>query len=177
MKIVIVDKYGKVKETKLKNYDVDMLYSKAGFKVSTHFGKSHTWTDLIVEGKKYDQISIYGKKQGKAGQENKYELPPPLDTTLFFGSIVVTHLNHDNTTNDITKQEFKDIVEVLMGGYEDLDDDSDDDEEEELPEGVELDKNGYAKDGFVVDDEEEDEEDEDYEDYESEMSEEDYFKN
>ena len=175
MKIVIVDKYGKVKDTKLKNYDVDMLYSKAGFKVDTHFVKSHTWTDLIFEGKKYDQINVYGKKHGKAGQENKYELPPPLDTTLFFGSIVVTHLTHDGTTNDITKEEWKDVVEMLMGGYEDLYDDSEEDEEEELPEGVELDKNGYAKDGFVIDDDED--EDDDYEDYESEMSEEDYFKN
>jgi cobalamin biosynthesis protein CobT len=35
-------------------------------------------------------ISIWGWKEGKAGTENKHELPPPHDTELFFGDIIAT---------------------------------------------------------------------------------------
>lgn len=175
MKFIVADKYGKLKESSLKSFDENQLYTKAGFKVSTHFTKTHSWKDIQIGSSSFQIISVYGKNQGKAGQENKYELPPPIDNTLFFGSIVIVHYNHDGSVNNLTKTEWKEIYEHLMGGFEDLDDDDDEEEsEDELLEGVELDKNGYAKDGFVVDD---DENDDDYEDYESELSEDEYFKN
>ena len=32
-------------------------------------------------------INVYGKTNGKASSENKYDFPPPIDNTLFFGNI------------------------------------------------------------------------------------------
>ena len=57
----------------------------------------------------------------------------------------------------------------VFGGFESLDD-SDGDEEEEVVDPSKLNKYGYEKDGFVVDDE-----DEECLEYDSELSEEDYF--
>ena len=32
-------------------------------------------------------ISIYCKDKGRANSENKYDLPPPLDSNLYFGNM------------------------------------------------------------------------------------------
>ena len=53
------------------------------------------------------------------------------------------------------------IYDHLFGGFEDLGTDEDEDEEEDPTENIT--KTGYAKDGFVVDDDEEEDDDEDYE--------------
>ena len=31
------------------------------------------------------RLTLIGYREGKAGTENKHELPPPLDSTLYFG--------------------------------------------------------------------------------------------
>ena len=38
---------------------------------------------------KSKRIYMFGYQQGKAGQENKHDLPPPHDSLLLFGDIVV----------------------------------------------------------------------------------------
>ena len=44
----------------------------------TYGSFQHCWKTLTHE------IHLYGKKKGKAGDENKYEFPPPVDNILFF---------------------------------------------------------------------------------------------
>ena len=98
-KIVIVDKLGVLKTTTLKLTDVPAdLYKKAGFKTANDFALQHTFevkTDYTVE--------LYGKIVGKAGQENKYDFPPPADNTLFFGNGLLekrcSFTNHWRNTN------------------------------------------------------------------------------
>lgn len=113
------------------------------------------WTPTI--GTKTYDISLYGKTTGRAGNENKYELPPPVDSVLYFGKCVIA--NTDGT--NLKMSEWTAIYDHLFGGFEDLGTDEDDDEEDDPTENIT--KTGYAKDGFVVDDDEEEEDDEDYE--------------
>ena len=63
------------------------------------------------------------------------------------------------------KRVWKRVYEHLFGGFEDLGDESEEESEDELdsvpPE--KKTKNGYLKDGFVVDPEDEDSDEESYE--------------
>jgi len=166
--LLIIDKSGSIKELNVKTYSEDELYKKAGFKTADGFELATSW-DLTVGGKKYF-ISVYGKKKGRAGQENKYDFPPPIDSTLFFGSCLLVNNPEGEEVGSITNSEWEKIYEHLFGGFEDIgsedsDDESEEDDEDEL---IPKTKTGYAKDGFVVDDNEKDEESDDEEEDEEE---------
>lgn len=164
--IILIDKYGKVKEQKIKKADDTELYKKAGFKKEEGFSKRHTWQVPLGNGS-IKNISVYGKTEGSAGRENKYDFPPPIDNVLFFGTVVVVKYDANNDhLVDLTEAEWKEVYETLFGGFEDLEDEEEEDEVKEEEE-VKLTKQGYLKDDFVVDDEELE--------YESELSEEEYF--
>jgi hypothetical protein len=78
-------------------------------------------------------ISIYGWKDGNAGQENKTELPPPEDTDLYFGDILVIKSNSKGIKN-ITLNDYHTFIEESNGGFESLgsnDTDSDNDQPNE----------------------------------------------
>jgi hypothetical protein len=157
--VLIVEKSGNIKEQNIK-FDENELYKKAGHSSQTGFKCYTEWNIETLNNKSYN-ISVYGKTNGRANSENKYEFPPPIDNTLFFGNCVIVN-KHNNIPVSITGDEWDDIYEYLYGGFEDLgDEDSEEDEEDE--EGIPLTKQGYAKDGFIVDDDDIDEEDE-YED-------------
>ena len=87
--IIVIDKTGTVKETNIKEYVPNDLYKKANFKTTEGFQHRNKW-DLDLNNTKY-HISVYGKINGKAGQENKYDFPPPIDNTLFFGGCVLVN--------------------------------------------------------------------------------------
>lgn len=169
-KIVIIDKSGTVKTVSVKDFTEETLYKKAGFKTSEGFKLQHTWG--ADDGLDH-LIKLYAKKNGKAGQENKYDFPPPVDSTLFFGQCVL--VGGDLTTGkivDLTEDDWEEIYEFLFGGFEDLgSEDEDDEDEDDIETEDELEtiqkttgvivkqtKQGYAKDGFIVDDDEEEEE-------------------
>jgi hypothetical protein len=146
--IVIIDKTGIIKETNIKEYNSSELYKKANFKSAEGFSLQHKW---IVGTNQ--QIAIYGKKNGKAGQENKYDFPPPIDNVLFFGGCVLVSesILESNKINDLRITEWKAIYEKLMGGFEDLkdtDEEVDDDDEEE----DDKEPNEYVCDDFLVED-------------------------
>jgi hypothetical protein len=169
-KIVLIDKSGTVKTLNVKDFTDDTLYKKAGIKSGDGFKLQHTWN---VEDGIDQSIKLYGKTNGRAGQENKYDFPPPVDETLFFGSCIL--IGCDPTTGavvDLEKDDWDEIYEYLFGGFEDIGSD-DSSDEEDIDTEDELDaiqkstgtvikqtKQGYAKDGFIVDDED----DEDYDD-------------
>ena len=160
--IIIVEKLGSIKQVNFKNYDENELYKKAGFKTAEGF-KCHTSWTIDMDSKKYT-ISVYGKTTGKANQENKYEFPPPIDNTLFFGNCVVVKKMESNPNEvvDLSESAWNEIYETLYGGFEDLgNEDSDDDDDEDDDDDVPRTKTGYVKDGFVVDDDDDDDEDED----------------
>ena len=169
--ILVIEKNGDVREHVVKTFDESELYKKAGFKTSEGF-KSHTeWNIENLNDVSYN-ISVYGKTNGRANQENKYEFPPPIDNTLFFGSCVLVNKVNGKPVN-LRAVEWDSIYEYLYGGFDDIgneDEEDEDSEENDLP----LNKYGYAKDGFVVDDDEDAEDDyeteeEDQEDEDGEM--------
>lgn len=174
--IVLINKNSSVVEKKVKSYDEEELYKKAGFKKSDGFIVQTEWKDITVNDRVYEKIRMYGKTSGNNGKENQYEFPPPVDTTLCFGTVVLVHTSNNNEPRDLRVDEWKTVYDHLYGGFENLADDEDDDEEEEEEEvdPEMLTKQGYKKDGFIIDDDEEEEEDGDFE-YESELSEDDYF--
>jgi hypothetical protein len=146
--ILIIEKNANVKELAVKNYKEEDLYKKAGFKTSDGFIVHAKWL-VELEKKRYN-IFLYGKKTGKANQENKYELPPPVDNLLLFGNCVLVNKKENDEIENLSLKEWKSIYENLYGGFEDLNDTKFEDEEED----EDLTKEGYAKDGFIVDDKE-----------------------
>jgi len=156
--IVIVDKTGTLKSLTVKDLVKDDLYKKCGFKKADGFEKLTEWTTKISGEGKYI-TSVYGKTDGKANMENKYDFPPPIDTTLIFGSCcVICETKQDDGTIalvDLPLDLWNKIYEKLFGGFEDLAATCIEDEEEEdelaiVPEKYKT-KQGYLKDGFVVD--------------------------
>ena len=154
--ISIIDKTGSVKSTNVKTLEVSELYKKCGFKSATGFSLHHTWP-IEFNGVEY-KLQLYGKIDGKAGSENKYEFPPPVDKVLFFGSCAILNIENDVVSNMDAKM-FSDIMDYLQGGYSDIGSEEDEDETDESDIGPTT-KDGYQKDGFVVDDD--DEEDSEY---------------
>jgi len=152
--IIVIDKTGTIKETNIKEYNSAELYKKANFKSAEGFRLEHKW--IIGTNQ---QIAIYGKKNGKAGQENKYDFPPPIDTVLFFGGCVLVSENilEPNKIKDLRIAEWEAIYEKLMGGFEDLKD-TDGEDEDEDGDGEDEDKepNEYVCDDFLVEDEDDD---------------------
>lgn len=158
VRLLIVEKNGTIKESVLKTWNEEELYKKAGFKNGQGFELATTWKVDDINKKSYT-INVYGKTDGRATQENKYEFPPPIDETLFFGSCLIVNMRDDKPVS-LTSAEWTCIYEKLYGGFESLgeeDSEEDSDEYDDVPKT----KSGYAKDGFIVDDEDDDE---DYED-------------
>lgn len=155
--IIIVEKSGQLKSLNIKEYKEEELYKKCGFKKSEDFIKQTEWTAKF-DGKRYF-VMVFAKNEGKANSENKYDFPPPIDTKLFFGNcaIVAKVKNSDGTYNvtDLSIQLWNKIYERLFGGFEDLtataaEDENEEDELENVPKDKKT-KQGYLKDGFVVD--------------------------
>ena len=202
--VIIVDKSASLKSLTIKDYKEDELYKKCGFKKADGFVKQTEW-GVKIDGKKY-VVAVFAKAEGKANSENKYDFPPPVDTVLFFGSCaLVCSVKKDEAAwvlTSLSLELWEKMYEKLFGGFEDLaatcaEDEEEEDELENIPASKKT-KQGYLKDGFVVDsessddkeeygsddddeDEDEDEEEEDgpeevldLEDIGSELSEEEY---
>ena len=162
--ILIVKKNGTIESANVKNYSDADLYRKAGLKNADGFAQHASWS-AEIDGKNYT-VNLYGKTEGTAGQENKYEFPPPVDSVLFFGSCILVNVLN-NVVVDLQETEWAKIYEFLYGGFEELDDsDSDDDEDksDNTDSNLPKTKEGYAKDGFIVGDNESEEESDEDED-------------
>ena len=160
MRIVFIEKSGDTKEANIKLDSLNDLYKKCGFKSNNNFSKTNTW---CVKNNYY---SVFAKTNGRANQENKYELPPPVDNELYFGKMItikhsLKELKNVSDIQDLSKEEWESIYESLFGGFEDLGEEDSYSEEEHVPEHLKT-KDGYMKDGFVVSDES-DENDSDFE--------------
>ena len=155
--IVIIEKNNELKICKYSPEKGDELYKKCKFKKPDNFEKRHTWK-TSKKNCSFNSVSMYGRDVGKANTENKYDLPPPIDSTLYFGTIALVAQDNNNSYVNLSIEEWNKFYEDLFGGFENLADTAkaDEDEEDELddvsPEMVT--KSGYLKDGFVVDDNE-----------------------
>ena len=156
--IIIVDKTGTLKSLNVKDYKEEELFKKAGFKKVDGFIKHTDWS-VKMDGQKYS-IALYGKLDGKANMENKYDFPPPVDNLLFFGACVlvasVKNEKGEKVLTNLALDLWEKVYEKLFGGFENLALTAAEDEEEEdelaaVPKSKKTKKGGYLKDGFVVD--------------------------
>ena len=163
--VIIVEKTGSLKSLTIKDYKEEELYKKCGFKKADGFIKQTEW-GVKIDGKKYI-VSVFAKTEGKANSENKYDFPPPVDTVLFFGNCaLVCSIKKDENKWDLTSislELWEKIYEKLFGGFEDLaatcaEDEDEEDELENIPASKKT-KQGYLKDGFVVDSDSSDDKD------------------
>ncbi len=110
---------------------------------------------------KKHSLHLIGYKEGKAGTENKHELPPPLDNQLFFGDIVLLHAKEETSFVKplaMTTEEYEIFYTQMFEGFEDLDENEEEEEEEEEEE---LDEYENEDEGF--EDEEDTKEHSEYE--------------
>lgn len=155
--VIIVEKVGSLKSLTIKDYKEEELYKKCGFKKPDGFSKQTEW-GIKLDGKKY-VVALFAKTEGKANTENKYDFPPPVDTTLFFGScLLVSSVKKDDGSLGLVSlsvEQWDKMYEKLFGGFEDLaatcaEDEAEEDELDNIPASKKT-KQGYLKDGFVVD--------------------------
>ena len=93
---------------------------------------TYTWEEQV--------LTLWGWAEGRAGTENKHELPPPHDKSLWFGDIIVTAAAA-GSSSDISVAEWKEFYEAAFKGFEDLGSEDSEDEEgegEEEEEDAEL---------------------------------------
>ena len=158
LSIIIVDKTGTIKSLTIKDYQEEELFKKCGFKKADGFVKHTVWP-IKIDGHKYN-VAMYGKLDGKANMENKYDFPPPIDTQLFFGAcaLVATTLNAAKEKHlcNLSAELWEKMYEKLFGGFENLaltavEDEEEEDELASIPASKKTKNSGYLKDGFVVD--------------------------
>lgn len=114
---------------------------------------TYTWNEQI--------LTLWGWKEGRAGTENKHELPLPHDKGRFFSDIIVA-----SSQGDFTVAAWKEFYEAALKGFEVLDDEDTDNEEGAVG-GADADINGDA-DAEVEAEVEIEEEEEDFEEEEEE---------
>lgn len=165
--VLIVQKTGAVVETNLKQFSIEEVCKKARVKNATDYKQTTVWS-IMIDKVQY-HIALYARSTGRAGQENKYEFPPPVDSDLYFGPCMLVQQNSPSDATAVTslsEETWKKVYNHLCGGFEEClesDDDEEEEEEDEVVENADK-KTGYALDGFVVGDDEEEEEDEEEED-------------
>jgi hypothetical protein len=166
--IVLIETNGTIKTLKTKEISADTLYKKCGFRISDDFLCRHTWTVTLKDANDVHHISVWGKKNGKANFENKYDFPPPIDKELYFGTCAVVRTAAPASAAgssaagssadalvflDLTKETWLKIYEKLFGGFEDIGDEDEYSEDElENVDPALLTAHGYLKDDFVISD-------------------------
>jgi hypothetical protein len=155
--IIIVEKGGSLKSLAIKDFKLEELYKKCGFKKGDDFLKQTEWTAKYEEEKYY--IEVFAKTEGRPNSENKYDFPPPIDKKLFFGSCAILAYNKKTDGSrfytDLSLALWNKLYEKLFGGFEDLaatakEDENEEDELANIPKEKKT-KQGYLKDGFVID--------------------------
>jgi hypothetical protein len=172
---VIVSRTGELRVCPVAEYSQTELAKKCKHKASDGFEVRAEWaysgTDK-ADNEKF-MVELWAREDGKAGQENKYEFPPPVDTILFFGecALVAKDMTPQHNVIPLTIEKWEKMYNFLFGGFDQVDDDDDDDDDDENDSDNFEDsvrkrktKDGYLKDGFVISDtscdEEQDEDEE-----------------
>tara|TARA_B000000565_G_scaffold253599_1_gene230469 strand:- start:207 stop:821 length:615 start_codon:yes stop_codon:yes gene_type:complete len=106
MRLIRIKKNGDLENIKKTNLDF-IINNK-------HIDKLHIWK----VNNNVDYI-LYGCIDGKAGKENKYELPPPLENSLFFDDMYLLKYCDKNFC-DLLLNEYNKFYEDCYGGFEDL---------------------------------------------------------
>ena len=131
--------------------------------IQTYLKKKKAPTQIGTYAWKSNTLFLFGYTDGKAGTENKHELPPPHDTQLIFGDIVVL-MSKDKRSFakplPIKQDDYETFYTQVFEGFESLDEE---DAEVEIEEDViqdELADEAHVDDESIADDLEDDYEEE-----------------
>ena len=124
-------------------------------------------------------LTLFGYTTGKAGTENKHDLPPPLDSELYFNDILlIASKGSDTWENPVSfsLEEYEKFYQKAFGGFDDIESEDDDnsDEDEILEEEEEEEKpvkKKVAEEEGVPEDEQEDDSEEEFEEEDDEEEE------
>ena len=150
-KAIILEKSEKISEKKIDNKKISTIKKIINSKAIGKLEEINNWEDGDV------LISLFGYNNGKAGDENKHELPPPVDSELFFGDMVLIK-EKNNQLTDFSIEEFKDFYEKYCGGFEDIESSEDENYDSEV-----IDKEDSDSDYTPSSEHDSDEDDEDFE--------------
>lgn len=114
----------------------------------------YSWTFDTYEYK------LFGSNTGNAGNENKYDLPPPIDSNLYFNDLYLFKIKN-NIFFDLTIADYNNFYNTLFEGFEDILEDS-----KEITEEL----SEHTSDRDFIDDEYSNISSEEYEDDEEEDS-------
>lgn len=89
----------------------------------------YTWNTLT--------LTLWGWKDGKAGTENKHELPPPHDEVLLFSDSIIS-ATENNITTDFTNEQYLEFYNDAFKGFEDLDEEDINGDMEEMDEEIDV---------------------------------------
>lgn len=152
---ILVSKRGTLKEVRTSESEYSKI-CKTPPTYASAFKRQTSW-----KIKKYSAvIELWARANGRAGQENAYEFPPPVDETLFFGDCILVSRKYESGTAGscapLTIAGWKKMYARLFGGFDDMLKlaDADENEIDELEHISDKKKtrDGYLKDSFIVDD-------------------------
>jgi transcription elongation factor S-II len=138
--ILVLTQKAEVKQSKLVCETVTLK------EVQKYFKKKSEPEVLGTYRYKTQTLFLFGYTTGKAGTENKHELPPPHDGTLVFGDIIILVTKDENSfSNPINFKvtDYEQFYSKMFGGFEDLDEEDDEDEDE---------NNDFEEENDIVDD-------------------------
>jgi DNA-directed RNA polymerase subunit M/transcription elongation factor TFIIS len=163
----------------MKNGKLAIKSETAGCQLSdiqSHLKKKKAPTQIGTYAWKSNTLFLFGYTDGKAGTENKHELPPPHDTQLIFGDIVVL-MSKDKRSFakplPIKQDDYETFYTQVFEGFESLDEEeaeAEADVEEDVIQD-ELADEAHVDDESVADDLEDDYEEEGAEDETAEAAE------
>ena len=156
--IIFISKRTTIKEVEIKNKKIDKDILIESFDIRDTLEYIGSWN---IDSYHY---VVFSHKDGNAGSENKYELPPPFDSILLFNEIIIVKCkklknNCCSKLENINSHTWKRLYNTLYGGTVNLEESESESESESYDEeSVSYTKSGYIKDGFVVSDSESDDE-------------------
>lgn len=134
--VVVLQTKGDTKQSKIE------ITGEMDDEIPTRVAKILRKTKLPTKVGSWDyqkmKLELWGYKEGRAGTENKHELPPPIDSVLIFGDAVLIATNEIGEPQNFTTEKYTKFYTAIFQGFESLDEDEDDeDDEEEEEEEVE----------------------------------------
>ena len=115
LSFVIIEKNGTAKNHSSLELTRDILYKTCGFKKREQFEKRHTW---YINMYGVCSVELWARDSGRSGQDNKYELPPPVDTAVYFGTMALICVDDKEEIVSMTCELWCKIYDFLFEGVE-----------------------------------------------------------
>lgn len=109
--IILIDKHGNVKQQNVKDLTSDTIYKKCGLRVADGFQRRHIW---YIHEMEVDTVELWACNTVKSGQENKYQLPSPLDNKVYYGTMALISVNNNDKISSLSMNTWTHIYESLL---------------------------------------------------------------